>query len=219
MSTTEEPLDPWGMAWVHQVYRREFGLLPDLIKGVAEGDRERAAVVGEHLALMADSLHGHHVAEDEIIWPLLKERAGAEIDQVLQMEHQHDELHSLLLEIEKVAPRWRDEAGLADRDRLAELVAEVSRLTNAHFEQEEAEVMPLVHRHIVQSEWIQFELAGHAAIPQDKALLFLGMGLEDATEHERAKFTGGLPPEVLQFWEGPGKEQYAQQRAQLLGTA
>ncbi|GAA2645926.1 hypothetical protein GCM10010399_94540 [Dactylosporangium fulvum] len=214
-----EPLDPWGMAWVHQVYRRELRLLATLVAGVADGDRDRAAVVGEHLTDITASLHEHHVGEDELLWPVLLDRAGPQADLVHRMEKQHGALHELLGEVAELTPRWRETATAADRDRLAGVVRRVSETTDEHLADEEEHVLPLIRQHITPDEWQAFELRGHASIPQEKALVFLGIGLEDATPHERAKFTGGLPPEVQQFWEGPGQQQYAQWRADLLGTA
>ncbi|MEV8511597.1 hemerythrin domain-containing protein [Dactylosporangium sp. NPDC051484] len=214
-----EPLDPWGMAWVHQVYRRELRLLATLVADVAEGDHDRAAVVGEHLTDITDSLHEHHVGEDSLLWPLLLDRAGPQADLVHRMEKQHGELHELLREVAELNPRWREKAAAADRDRLAGIVDRVSALTDEHLTDEERNVLPLIRQHITPDEWQAFEVRGRDSIPQEKALVFLGIGLEDATPHEREKLVGGLPPEVLQFWEGPGGQQYAQWRAGLLGTA
>lgn len=219
MSVSAEPIDPWGMAWVHQVYRREFRLLPALIRGVAEGDRERAGIVADHISLMSTSLHEHHVSEDELLWPKLLERAQLQADAVHRMEKQHDELHEVLLRSGELTPRWRETATAADRDELADLVSRVSAACDEHFAEEEEHVLPLIREHITAEEWMQFERRGHESIPQDKALLFLGMGLEDATPHEKKQFTGGLPPEVLQMWENIGQAEYAKAKARLHGTA
>jgi hemerythrin superfamily protein len=219
MTTADEPLDPWGMAWVHQVYRREFRLLSRLIAAVPEHDTARAAALGEHLGLIAESLHEHHVGEDELLWPLLLERAGLESTLIQIMQEQHDRLHEALQQIAGLTPRWAEKAAAGERDLLAEAVTRVSAVTEEHFAEEERHIMPLVREHITHDEWQAFEVRGHASIPQDKALIFLGLGLEDATGHEREQFLGGLPPEVLAFWQGPGQEQYKQWREQLLTGA
>lgn len=219
MSQNTEPLDPWGMAWVHQVYRREFRLLAQLIAAVEQEDVQRAAVVGDHLAVIVASLNDHHVSEDELLWPLLLQRVELEAGLVHRMAEQHARLHELLEEVGRLTPGWVEKADATDRDRLAAVVAQVSVATEEHLADEETNVMPLVRRYITPDEWQAFELRGHASIPEDKALIFLGLGLQDATPHERAKFTGGLPPEVLGFWAGPGQQQYAQWRADLLGSA
>jgi hemerythrin-like domain-containing protein len=219
MPETQGQLDAWGMAWVHQVYRREFHLLSSLVRGVADGDTERSALVAEHITDITNSLHEHHVAEDELLWPLLLERATPAADVVHRMEKQHEALHTLLAELDELTPRWRATAAEADRDVLAELVSRTSAVIDEHLQDEEAHVMPLIEQHVSQQEWLAFELAGHASIPQEKALLFLGLGLEDATPHEHEMFVGGLPPEVVEMWEQFGKAEYDRQRANLLGNA
>jgi hemerythrin-like domain-containing protein len=207
------------MAWVHQVYRREFRLLISLVQGVPDGAKDRAALVAQHIADIATSLHEHHLAEDELLWPLLLARATPEADVVHRMEKQHDALHVLLQQLAELTPRWREHPSTALRDELADLVARASAVIDEHLDDEEVHVMPLINKHITQDEWMTFERRGHESIPQDKALLFLGLGLQDATAHERTQFLGGLPPEVLQMWEQVGKAAYDAQRATLLGAA
>ena len=87
MSTGTKP-DTHAMVVVHRVFRREFDLLPDLIEGVRAGDTERAAVLAEHLTGLVGALHHHHQAEDDLIWPLLLERATLHQDLVHRMEAQ-----------------------------------------------------------------------------------------------------------------------------------
>lgn len=219
MSAVTQRPDVWGMAWVHQVYRREIGLLPDLIRGVADGDTERSEIVGEHLDVINASLLDHHVNEDELIWPKLLERARPSAPAVERMEAQHARLHAVLDEIEPLLRSWRTSAAAADRDRLASLVEQESAASEEHFADEEQHVVPLIVDNISQAEWDQFELAGRESVAGDKELLFFGLGLEDATPHEREKFVGGVPPEVMQMWETVGQDAYAGMKARLHGTA
>ncbi len=41
MSQTRDTVDTWDMVVVHRAFRREFGRTPGLIRGVADGDRNR----------------------------------------------------------------------------------------------------------------------------------------------------------------------------------
>jgi hemerythrin HHE cation binding domain-containing protein len=219
MSEVSQRPDVWGMAWVHQVYRREIGLLPALIRGVADGDTERAEIVGEHLDVINASLLDHHLNEDELIWPKLLERARPHADDVARMEAQHTRLHTVLDEIGPLLATWRGSAAAADRDRLADLVEQEAAASEEHFADEEQNVVPLIIEHVSQSEWDEFELAGRKSVAGDKELLFFGLGLEDATPHELEKFVGGVPPEVMDMWETAGKSAYAGMKARLHGTA
>jgi hypothetical protein len=60
MATIDEPpADARDMAAAHRMFRREFGAMPDLIRAVADGDRERAALVADHIALVSSVLEHH----------------------------------------------------------------------------------------------------------------------------------------------------------------
>lgn len=50
-------IDTSEMNVVHVLFRREFWLLPDLVRGVSGGDTARAAVIGKHAAFLLDWLH------------------------------------------------------------------------------------------------------------------------------------------------------------------
>ena len=57
------------MRTIHIVFRREFGLLPDLVQ--------------------SHTLRHHHYAEDEVLWPLLLARAPKEVDPVVHLAEGH----------------------------------------------------------------------------------------------------------------------------------
>ncbi len=88
--------ETWEMVVVHRVFRREFGALPGLVRAVPAGNVRRAAVVLAHLRELAEVLHHHHTAEDELVWPLLLERVGLDRPLVLRMEEQHERVGALL---------------------------------------------------------------------------------------------------------------------------
>ena len=69
------PVNALDMLLVHRVFRRELGELAWLIDSVQPGDNSRARIVGRHLKLMTDALHHHHMAEDELVWPIVSARA------------------------------------------------------------------------------------------------------------------------------------------------
>ena len=65
------------MVVVHRVFRRESALLPRLVRAVPDGASARAGEVAAYLDDYVMGLHHHHALEDELIWPLLRERAAA----------------------------------------------------------------------------------------------------------------------------------------------
>lgn len=67
--------DTRDMVLVHRVFRREFGLLPLMVRGAADGDVRAAVRIAAHAREMTDALHHHHHNEDELLWPRLLQRA------------------------------------------------------------------------------------------------------------------------------------------------
>ena len=45
---------------VHTMFRREFGLMPGLVRAVAAGDKQRTKLVADHVALVSKVLDLHH---------------------------------------------------------------------------------------------------------------------------------------------------------------
>ena len=69
MMNVEEQLhfDGREMLMVHDVFRREFALMPAVVRGVAVGDHNRAQIVTDHIelrgALPARPWHTHPTAQ------------------------------------------------------------------------------------------------------------------------------------------------------------
>ena len=219
MPQPTERVDTWEMVMVHRVFRREFRLAPGLIRGVADGDRQRAGVVGGHLNALSTSLHHHHEGEDELLWPVLVGRVGLRADLVHRMDAQHARLQVLLDEIDDVTPRWCRTATSTDRDRLADLVAQASAALDEHLADEEAELLPLVEEYMTPAEWHALAERGQRALPKNaQVLVFLGAILEEATEQEAAMFLRQLPMPVRLIWRLVGDRVYARNRDRVRGT-
>ena len=57
------------MLIAHDAFRREFALMPGLVRGVVAGDRDRAQIIGDHIPGATSVVHIHHVLEDDNVWP------------------------------------------------------------------------------------------------------------------------------------------------------
>ena len=107
MDTTTAPIDTSVMPTIHTFFRREIRLAGGVIRRVADGDVRRAAVVADHLDFVARTLHEHHTAEDELLWPKLLDRVPEELAPIVRlMEAQHGQVDALLAEIGDLRPRW-----------------------------------------------------------------------------------------------------------------
>src|SRR5215469_2241294 len=96
------------MYMVHHTLRREFRLMPEAIKRVPPGDKDRAEAVAAHIDLVVNFLHGHHREEDVHFWPRLLERGPEEIRPFVHvMEHQHERIECFTAELIQDLADWR----------------------------------------------------------------------------------------------------------------
>ncbi|WP_433368788.1 hemerythrin domain-containing protein [Actinoplanes sp. CA-142083] len=216
MTTMTAGADTWDMPLVHRVFRRDFRMLPALVRAVAEGDTARAETVGYHLEHLANGLHHHHTAEDELLWPLLLQRATPQTELINRMEAQHHRLHEPLERIGEINPRWRKTATARDRDELADVIAQASVALDEHLADEEQELLPLAEAHVTQAEWDALGERGRESIPQGKlALIFLGSIFEEATPEEKKRFLADLPVPARVVWRLLGDRTYRSYRDTL----
>jgi hemerythrin-like domain-containing protein len=213
-SASDRPLIQ-QMVVIHRVFRREFGLLPALIRGVAADDVERAKVVADHATGLLRFVHIHHSGEDELLWPVLLERVEVETDLIQRMEHQHERVAALLPHAQEQLSAW---AALPTSERGAKLAAtfeEIGSVLNEHLGEEEAQILPLVETHLTVAEWERLgeHARGHLAPPD--LMASLAAIVEEADDDERAMFTAVLPPPVLTMFVEQAEPAY-RERMRLL---
>lgn len=206
---TEERPDTRDMLVVHQVFRREYGLLPGLVRGVADGDAERAAVVADHHRLVADLLHGHHTSEDVMVWPVLLDQAPESAALVERMQGQHARLEDLLERAGDAVESWGTAPDDERTDTAAAVLGELHATIDAHLSQEEAEVLPLCEQTMTPAQWHAVGDHGRSQVPPDRLFLVFGMLLEEAPPGVADLMLAGLPPQAQQAWAQVGRAQYA----------
>lgn len=196
MSTGQEtkPTDSRDMYAVHIMFRREFGALRSLIRGVAAGDRNRTRTVADHVALMTDLVHAHHGGEDSHCWPKLEARAPQDVAPLTElMKTQHQAIAAGLEDVDRKTEAWRSSAAEPDRDALAEAVQEVMGPLGEHLETEEQNLLPLVDRYLTVDEWAAVGNQGLANVSRSKIPLLFGMLLEDASPVHWQLYRESLP--------------------------
>ena len=110
-------VDTHEMVLIHRVIRREFGQLPRLFRSAAN-DRARSKVIGAHAREMLRFLHTHHSGEDELLFPLLRERAALDPELMDRMDAQHAQVNDAVAAIGAELPAWTAsaDAAVADAD-------------------------------------------------------------------------------------------------------
>ncbi len=200
--------DTAEMTYVHNSFRRQFGALPGLVRGVADGDRDRAAVLVGFLDELTAALHHHHEAEDELMWPLLLEKAPMDSALILRMEEQHERIAELYHRAEVHAGTFRVGPDRSSRDALADTLTELDAALREHLHDEEQEILPLVERVMTVPEWQALGERGRAGIPRDRQAVYLGfLLLANSDEHNR-EFLAHLPRVARVAWTLVGRRAF-----------
>ena len=192
-STDQQRPDIQEMYVVHRVFRREFRAAPALVRGVAEGDRRRARLVGEFVQLILGGLHLHHTGEDAVLWPRLLERAAPSADLVETMQRQHDRVDGYLDQAEPLLTEWMATASPVRGEQLARLLEDFAAALFEHLDLEERAILPLCWEHITPAEWNSLGEHGRGTVPPRQLPLLFGAVLEEATTEERRKMLAALP--------------------------
>jgi iron-sulfur cluster repair protein YtfE (RIC family) len=218
IATATRP-DTYDMVLVHRVFRRELGAAPYLVRGVAPGDRGRAAVIAQHIALLLIDLHLHHTSEDKLLWPRLRERADVDRVLVARMEGQHERISALMDKADGLLPEWRDNPEDSTTRGLADILEQLAAELDTHLGEEEAEILPLVAVHLTAAEWEELGEHGMDRIGKSRLLWALSAILEDADKNERAKFMAKVPRPARVAWRLVGRRQYRRSQQRVYGTA
>jgi hemerythrin-like domain-containing protein len=208
------------MYMFHDMFRREFPLMPGLVRAVAVGDLERAQIIVEHIGVANAVLHAHHSGEDENVWPLLLERAPTNIAPVVQlMESQHAEIASANSEILDAAAAWSSRATIGTRDALAAMLDQLLSPLYVHLGAEEDSIVPLMETYITAAEWSRIASEGAANIGPQTLLLGFGMVIYDANPEVVDITIKNMPDDVRPVIRQLASEAFAAHCQLVYGTA
>jgi len=204
--TLTEPTDMHDMVVVHRVFRRELRSIPELLLGTRAGDLERAAVVVGHARLILSGLHLHHTGEDDLLWPLVLQRAALSAEIVERMQAQHASVGELIERLDVVLARWETEARPAVAKEAAALMDRLHGIVVEHLDDEERTILPIASEIITPEEWAAVGEHGVAKMSRAELPLMFGAVLEDASITERRQMLQALPlpARVLMRTWGPG---------------
>jgi hemerythrin-like domain-containing protein len=175
------PTDTRDMVVVHDSIRRQFGAAPALVRGVAIGDTNRAAVIADHVELLGELLHHHHVGEDRLLWPVLQPRVPADVAPTVErMERQHEGIAEAQATVTTAVPAWRAAAGAGEREALAAGLEDLFERITEHLAAEEEHILPLAAAHMTPAEWQRLGEDGIGGLPKKQLPLVFGMVMYQA---------------------------------------
>jgi hemerythrin-like domain-containing protein len=215
---TNQPMaDVRDMYMAHAALRREFRLLPQLIRDVTPGDTVRAQIVGAHAELMCRILHTHHEGEDVLLWPKLLQRAGEEALAIVPtMEEQHHAIDRAHGEAAGLLPGWRSIGH--GGEALADAFESLLTLLVDHMATEEKLVLPLAEKHVTAAEWRQLGEHGLAGIPKKELPLTFGMAMYEGDPAVIRAVLVHAPLPVRLLVPVIGRRRYAAHARRVHGT-
>ncbi|MFJ4632819.1 hemerythrin domain-containing protein [Streptomyces sp. NPDC088847] len=218
--TTEPLADVRDMYMAHTMFRREIGLAPALIRGVADNDVARAAVIADHLRIVDNGLHHHHTAEDKHLWPRLLERDTAQAQPIVAvMEEQHTSIDQLLEAARSGLAQWRTTADATQGEALAATMSLLSERLAEHLAAEEDLALPLISQHITAAEWGQMIADSAGDVTPEQMPLIFGMMAYEADPGTVQDIIAHMPPEVSGIIGDLAAQVFAAHAQQVYGTA
>jgi hypothetical protein len=147
-------------------------------------------------------LHVHHDAEDDALWPVLREALIGQTDDLSLidgMEAEHAALGPLLEAID---------ADLGDGKSAPEARSDLAARLQEHLTHEEEEALPVIDRTLNDEQWMQFGEASVARIGPDMPIL-LPWVLHGADAERTKAILGSLPEPVQQEYRNEWQPAYA----------
>jgi hemerythrin-like domain-containing protein len=141
----------------HAVMQRDLRRLAALIAAIAAGtqhcDTRRAQALARYVGKVMDTIHDHHSAEDDLLWPLIVASAGDAVD-LAELSDDHSVLDPRMDRIRSAAGQLAADPGSEDAaTRLAVELAELRDLLVEHIADEERTIFPIMTEYVSVEDW------------------------------------------------------------------
>lgn len=216
--TSALPLaDTSDMIGLHRVFREALDATPSYVGTVADGDADRAELVGSYYANVLALLHGHHEGEDLFLTPRLLERAPEHTEMIERIAGMHEDVLGGLESAETAVAQWRADASATNRDQAATALTALNEGLVPHLDLEEENVLPVAAQHINVAEWGELPSHGMRTFTGDKLWLILGLVQEQMTSEQKATMEANMPPPLLEFFNTTGRGLFSDYMGALRG--
>ncbi|MFD0363829.1 hemerythrin domain-containing protein [Nocardia sp. GCM10030253] len=146
-------LDMTTMYAMHHALRRELEQIAKITSRIDDDPRKILATAAGW-QMFTKSLHIHHTAEDDALWPVMRETLAerpSELALLDAMEAEHGAVDPLIEAIE---------TAFADREsgtqRLGDLVDALVTVLVGHLDHEEKQALPLIQATVTLPQWLAF---------------------------------------------------------------
>jgi hemerythrin-like domain-containing protein len=202
------PIEVRDMAIIHETFRRSYAEAAQLIRANPTPSAARVTFLADHIDFGLSMLHHHHEGEDEILYPLLVERAPDHAARTEQIDREHQEVKGAIDAAQLACEKWRAAPTKESGDALASALDAVNAALLPHLDNEEREIVPLAAVTVTQEEWNSLAQHGIASVPNNKKMIAFGMILEPLTPVDRVYMLSNLPPPVKVLYHLVGKRAW-----------
>lgn len=213
-----ELTDTSDMYGVHEAFRRGLREAPRQLAAIGDGDVDRTRRFTAYFEELLWLLHTHHSGEDELLYPLLVERAPDDAAQIQHIDAQHATLQSSLHDAVEATKRFGESGSVADG---AVLMAACNSLHDelvVHLSDEEREILPIAARCVTPEEWAA--LPRHAMMQYEGSRIWMpfGLAMEAMPPNVLEQVLTNAPP-VATMWNRGGAEAFAAEMAAIRSGA
>ena len=155
-ATRHGDVDLTIMLAMHAAFRRDIAHLAHAASrptGDLEDPTQRNAVLAGW-EVFKSQLHNHHAAEDDDLWPRMRQHLADRPDDVAVLDAMEDEHHHIIPLLNEI------DSAFVDRDhgheRLGDAVDALATRLPEHLAHEERDALPLVDRALTAKDWRSF---------------------------------------------------------------
>jgi len=210
--------DVRDMYSVHEGFRRGLRDAPGQLAVTPDGDTERASRLADYLGELLWLLHAHHGSEDELLYPLLRERAAEHQELFSRMDAQHVAVASSIDSAQHAVKRFGETGSAAVGRALAKACGSLLEILDVHLNQEEGEVLPIAARVVSPTEWGALPAHALSQYPGTRVWLPFGLAIEAMPADLLGAVYAELPPPVSDMWFGGGSAAFLSEMAVIRGT-
>lgn len=199
-----DKLDMTAMYAAHDALRRDLELIARTTARM-DDDPRRILRTAAGWELFKKSLHMHHSAEDEALWPAMRETAADRPDDLAllaAMEAEHEAIDPLIEAVD---------AAVADREsgtqRLGDVTDALAAGLTGHLKHEESDALPLMQGIVTEEQWQNFGQVNARLVGPD-APRILPWLLDGASEQVIAKMLAPLPEPARMAYENEWRPAY-----------
>ena len=200
------------MIAAHDAFRRDLASLARAAQGPDRHRPDRQRSIAAGWDLFKRQLHLHHTAEDELIWPVLRERLASSANALSvldEMEAEHERIDPLLAAVDHGFTLAAGSAGgYPGATRLADAVDVLVATLTGHLTHEEKDGLPLIGAALTAAEWrgVGFKIARRNGL-SGGGEMFSWMLSSAAPDATRA-ITSQLPPPVRVLYRAAWKPRF-----------